>query len=95
MQETIRAEMDVLPDIYDRRIWAEKVEQTFRFVFEHYSGVAAMELGKHLCSFSVVRISSIPQHVQIVRPMLHHSDSFVPEFCSRIGAAHVIAFHVT
>jgi len=38
VRQTIRVEFDDLPEVYDRRIWEEKVERTFQYVFEHYSG---------------------------------------------------------
>lgn len=38
VRETIRVEYDGLPEVYDRRIWEEKVERTFQFVLERYSG---------------------------------------------------------
>jgi len=38
VRETIRVELDQLPEVYDRRIWEDKVERTFQFVFEHYAG---------------------------------------------------------
>jgi type I restriction enzyme, R subunit len=38
VRETIREELDALPEIYDRRIWEDKVERTFQFVFERYPG---------------------------------------------------------
>ncbi len=36
VRQTIRVELDALPPIYDRRIWEEKVERTFQFVYERY-----------------------------------------------------------
>lgn len=42
MRQTIREEFDELPDVYDRRIWEEKVERTFQFMFERYAGDAAL-----------------------------------------------------
>jgi hypothetical protein len=33
-----REEYDELPDVYDRRLWEEKVERTFQFMFERYPG---------------------------------------------------------
>lgn len=38
VRETIRAELDSLPEVYDRLIWDDKVERTFQYVFEHYTG---------------------------------------------------------
>jgi type I restriction enzyme R subunit len=40
VRETIREELDDLPEIYGRRLWEEKVERTYQFVFEHYEGAA-------------------------------------------------------
>lgn len=42
VRETIRVELDALPEIYDRRLWEEKVERTFQFVFERYPDGAAI-----------------------------------------------------
>lgn len=39
VRETIRIELDALPEIYERRIWEEKVERTFQFIFERYPAV--------------------------------------------------------
>jgi len=36
VRQTIREEFDALPEVYDRRLWEEKVERTFQFVFERY-----------------------------------------------------------
>jgi type I restriction enzyme R subunit len=36
VRETIREELDLLPDVYVRKLWDEKVERTYQFVFEHY-----------------------------------------------------------
>jgi type I restriction enzyme R subunit len=36
VRQTIREEFDVLPEVYDRRIWQDKVERTFQFVYERY-----------------------------------------------------------
>ena len=36
VRETIRIELDALPEVYDRRIWEEKVERAFQFVYERY-----------------------------------------------------------
>jgi type I restriction enzyme, R subunit len=38
VRETIREELDGLPEVYERRIWEEKVERTYQFIFEHYAG---------------------------------------------------------
>ena len=42
VRETIREELDALPEVYERRLWEEKVERTYQFVFEHYEGMAAL-----------------------------------------------------
>ena len=36
VRETIRQEYDLLPAVYGREIWDDKVERTYRFVFEHF-----------------------------------------------------------
>lgn len=38
VRQTIREEFDALPEVYDRRIWEEKVERAFQFVYERYPG---------------------------------------------------------
>lgn len=38
VRQTIREEFDGLPEVYDRRIWEEKVERAFQFVYERYAG---------------------------------------------------------
>ena len=38
VRQTIREEYDDLPEVYDRRLWEEKVERTFQFMFERYPG---------------------------------------------------------
>jgi type I restriction enzyme, R subunit len=38
VRQTIREEYDDLPEVYDRRLWEEKVEPTFQFMFERYPG---------------------------------------------------------
>ena len=38
VRQTIREEYDQLPDAYERRIWEDKVERTYQFVFERYDG---------------------------------------------------------
>ena len=38
VRQTIREEYDQLPEVYDRRLWEEKVERTFQFMFERYAG---------------------------------------------------------
>ena len=40
VRQTIREEYDDLPEVYDRRLWEEKVERTFQFMFERYPGDA-------------------------------------------------------
>jgi type I restriction enzyme, R subunit len=45
VRETIRQEFDLLPKVYERKLWDEKVERTYQFVFEHFgaaqSGIAS------------------------------------------------------
>ena len=41
VRETIRQEFDQLPDVYERKLWDEKVERTYQFVFEHFATVQA------------------------------------------------------
>ena len=36
VREAIRDELDRLPDVYERKIWEEKVERTYQFVFEQF-----------------------------------------------------------
>jgi type I restriction enzyme R subunit len=36
VRETIREELDLLPDVYERKLWDEKVERTYHYVFEHF-----------------------------------------------------------
>jgi type I restriction enzyme, R subunit len=38
VRETIREEFDGLPEVYDRRLWEDKVERAYQFVFERYPG---------------------------------------------------------
>jgi type I restriction enzyme R subunit len=38
VRQTIREEYDDLPEVYDRRLWEDKVERTFQFMFERYHG---------------------------------------------------------
>ncbi len=38
VREAIREDFDELPEVYDRQLWDEKVERTYQFVFERYSG---------------------------------------------------------
>lgn len=42
VRQTIREEFDALPPIYDRRIWEDKVERTFQFVYERYPAATAI-----------------------------------------------------
>jgi hypothetical protein len=44
VRETIREQLDPLPEVYERRIWEEKIERTDQFVFEHFGG-AGTEAG--------------------------------------------------
>jgi type I restriction enzyme R subunit len=44
VRQTIREEYDDLPEVYDRRLWEEKVERTFQFMFERYPGGIASPL---------------------------------------------------
>lgn len=41
VRQTIRVEFDELPEVYDPRIWEDKVERTFQFVFERYPASGA------------------------------------------------------
>jgi type I restriction enzyme R subunit len=41
VRETIRQEFDLLPEVYERKLWDEKVERTYQFVFEHFAAVQA------------------------------------------------------
>jgi len=43
VREAIREELDALPDIYERRLWEEKVERTYQFIFEHYEGISPLQ----------------------------------------------------
>ncbi|MGH6851523.1 MAG: type I restriction enzyme endonuclease domain-containing protein, partial [Methylocella sp.] len=42
VRETIRQEFDLLAEVYDRKLWDDKVERTYQFVFEHF-GMASTE----------------------------------------------------
>ena len=44
VRETIRQEFDQLPDVYERKLWDEKVERTYQFVFEHFATVSGQRL---------------------------------------------------
>jgi type I restriction enzyme R subunit len=44
VRHTIREEYDDLPEVYDRRLWEDKVERTFQFMFERYPGEIAAPL---------------------------------------------------
>ena len=37
VRETIRQEFDDLPEVYERKLWDEKVERTYQYVFEHFA----------------------------------------------------------
>jgi len=37
VRETIRQEFDMLPEVYERKLWEEKVERTYQYVFEHFA----------------------------------------------------------
>jgi type I restriction enzyme R subunit len=39
VRQTIREELDELPDVYDRKLWEDKVERTYQFIFERMSGI--------------------------------------------------------
>ena len=39
VRETIRQEFDLLPPAYDERVWTDKVERTYQFVFEHFGSL--------------------------------------------------------
>lgn len=41
VRETIRVELDALPEVCDRRIWGEKGARTFQFVYERYPGAVS------------------------------------------------------
>jgi len=42
LRQTIREEYDQLPEVYDRRLWEDKVERTYQFMFERYPGEVAV-----------------------------------------------------
>jgi type I restriction enzyme, R subunit len=42
VRETIRTELDELPEAYERMLWEEKVERTYQFVFEHFPGAMSL-----------------------------------------------------
>jgi type I restriction enzyme R subunit len=42
VRQTIREEYDQLPEVYDRRLWEDKVERTYQFMFERYPGEVAV-----------------------------------------------------
>lgn len=44
VREAIRQEFDLLPEVYDRKLWDEKVERTYQFVFERYGNAASLPL---------------------------------------------------
>ena len=37
VRETIREELDLLPEVYERKLWDEKVERTYQYLFEHFA----------------------------------------------------------
>jgi len=39
VRQTIREELDELPDVYDCKLWEDKVERTYQFIFERMGGV--------------------------------------------------------
>ena len=39
VRQTIREELDDLPDVYDRKLWEDKVERTYQFIFERMGGL--------------------------------------------------------
>ena len=41
VRETIRQEYDLLPEVYERKLWDDKVERTYQFVFEHFGSAPA------------------------------------------------------
>jgi len=41
VRETIRQEYDLLPAVYVPELWDDKVERTYRFVFEHFGAAQA------------------------------------------------------
>ena len=43
VRHTIREEYDELPEVYDRRLWEEKVERTFQFMYKRYPGDIDMQ----------------------------------------------------
>jgi hypothetical protein len=45
VRQTIREEYAELPEVYDRRLWEDKVERTFQFMFERYAGEIAAPPG--------------------------------------------------
>lgn len=44
VRQTIRVEFDGLPEVYDRRIWEDKVERTFQYIYERYPSAEAIQL---------------------------------------------------
>jgi type I restriction enzyme R subunit len=42
VRETIRVEYDQLPPVYEQKIWDDKVERTYQFVYEHFGAAQAM-----------------------------------------------------
>jgi type I restriction enzyme R subunit len=47
VRETIRQEYDLLPDVYEAKMWEDKVDRTYRFVFEHF-GVPQSRIASNL-----------------------------------------------
>ena len=41
LPELALGELDLLPEVYERRLWEEKVERTYQYVFEHFETVQA------------------------------------------------------
>jgi len=39
VRETIRQEYDLLPPVYERELWDDKVDRTYRYVFEHFGSL--------------------------------------------------------
>jgi type I restriction enzyme, R subunit len=42
VRETIRQEFDLLPKVYERKLWDEKVERTYRSVFERFGAAQSV-----------------------------------------------------
>jgi type I restriction enzyme R subunit len=39
VRQTIREELDDLPDVYNRKLWEDKVERMYQFIFERMGSV--------------------------------------------------------